>query len=232
MNQPFRVSTGLKDLIGQGLITNDYVAVFELVKNSFDAHARSVRIVFLPDKIIIADDGKGMSRDDVTGKWLFVAYSAKRDGTEDLDYRHDIGQRRRHAYAGAKGVGRFSCDRLGQKLTLYSRAKGHGVQKLKVDWRLYEEDAKSEFGRVGVSLEERQEFPNSIAKYAGSTGTILKIQCLRSNWDRSNLLGLRRELAKLINPFQSDSDNFQIIIDAPSEALRDKAKKRIATVAR
>ena len=223
MTRPFRVSTGLKDLIGQGLITNDYVAVFELVKNSFDAHARTVQVVFLEDKLIIADDGKGMSHGDITGKWLFVAYSAKRDGTEDLDYRHDIGRRRRHAYAGAKGVGRFSCDRLGEKLTLHSRAEGHSIQVLNVDWTQYEEDAKREFSEIGLSLEEEDEFPESIAQYAGSTGTILEIQRLRSDWNRESLLGLRRELAKLINPFQSDSDDFSIVIDAPSEAESDQA---------
>ncbi|MDE2821884.1 MAG: ATP-binding protein, partial [Chloroflexota bacterium] len=224
MTRPFRVSTGLKDLIGQGLITNDYVAVFELVKNSFDAHARTVKVVFLEDKLIIADDGKGMSHGDITGKWLFVAYSAKRDGTEDQDYRHDIGRRRRHVYAGAKGVGRFSCDRLGEKLTLHSRAEGHSVQVLTVDWTRYEEDAKREFSEIGLSLEEQDEFSESIAQYAGPTGTILEIQRLRSDWTRESLLGLRRELAKLINPFQSDSNDFNIVIDAPSEADRDKAE--------
>ena len=44
MQKPFKVSTGLKNLIGQELITNDFVAVFELVKNSFDAHADSVHV--------------------------------------------------------------------------------------------------------------------------------------------------------------------------------------------
>lgn len=77
--QPFRVSTGLKDLIGRDLITDDFVAVFELVKNSFDAHAKSVRITFEDDRIIIADNGKGMSRKAILEKWLFVAYSAKRE---------------------------------------------------------------------------------------------------------------------------------------------------------
>ena len=222
MIRPFRVSTGLKDLIGQGLITNDYVAVFELVKNSFDAHARLVRVVFLPDKIVIADDGKGMSRRDITDKWLFVAYSAKRDGTEDQDYRHDIG-RRRHAYAGAKGVGRFSCDRLGQALTLHSHADGHPVAVLDIDWTRYEEDAKREFGEIGVSLAERREFSGSIAQYASRTGTILEIQRLRSAWDRDRLTGLRRELAKLINPFESDGNDFNIVIEAPSETEADQA---------
>jgi hypothetical protein len=35
----FDVSTGLKRVIGRDLITDDEVAIFELVKNSFDAGA-------------------------------------------------------------------------------------------------------------------------------------------------------------------------------------------------
>lgn len=222
MTQPFRVSAGLKDLIGQGLITNDNVAVFELVKNSFDAHARSVKVVFLTDRIIIADDGKGMSNQDITDKWLFVAYSAKSDGTEDRDYRHEIGPRRHHAYAGAKGVGRFSCDRLGQTLTLHSRAKGQPVQVLEVDWTLYEEDAKREFSEIGVTLGERSDFSEAAAEYAAPTGTVLEIQALRSAWDREKLLNLRRELAKLINPFQSNANDFKIVVQAPDEEEKDR----------
>ena len=91
VQEPFRISTGLKDLIGRNLITNDFVAVFELVKNSFDAHAREVRIYFDDNRIVISDNGKGMSQTDILEKWLFVAYSAKRDGTEDKDYRSKIG---------------------------------------------------------------------------------------------------------------------------------------------
>lgn len=113
----FRVSAGLKDLIGRELIVDDFVAVFELVKNSFDAHASQVKLVFFADRLVVADNGKGMSRADIRDKWLFVAYSAKREGTEDDDYRDKIGERG-HPFAGAKGVGRFSCDRLGSALLL------------------------------------------------------------------------------------------------------------------
>lgn len=80
---PIRVSSKLKDLIGRDLITDDFVAVFELVKNSFDAHASNVRLYFDDNKIVIADNGKGMSHDAILKRWLFLAYSAKRDGTED-----------------------------------------------------------------------------------------------------------------------------------------------------
>ena len=114
----FRISSGLKSIIGRDLITNDFVAIFELVKNSFDAKATHVKIVFdLENKenaaIYIADNGKGMSDVDIRDKWLFVAYSAKKSGEEDRDAKR--------VYAGSKGVGRFSCDRLGRTLVLESK---------------------------------------------------------------------------------------------------------------
>jgi HSP90 family molecular chaperone len=119
----FRISSGLKSIIGRELITDDFIAIFELVKNSFDAHASEVEITFenitkKNGKIIITDNGKGMNYDDLMNKWLFVAYSAKKDGTEDLDYRSKLHSK--FFFAGAKGIGRFSCDKLGSKLRLVS----------------------------------------------------------------------------------------------------------------
>src|SRR5438876_9393124 len=109
----FRVSSALKAIIGKELITDDFIAVFELVKNSFDAQATRVDIVFTAltsenPKIVIQDNGIGMDDEDIRDKWLFVAYSAKRF---ESDYRNKIHSNR--IFAGAKGIGRFSCDRLG-----------------------------------------------------------------------------------------------------------------------
>ena len=222
MLRPFRVSTGLKDLIGRDLITNDFVAVFELVKNSFDARATSVRIYFDTDKIVITDNGKGMSEADILDKWLFVAYSAKREGTEDTDYRDDISQRGR-AYAGAKGVGRFSCDRLGSRLQLSSRSKGCSVQVLDVNWTRYEKDARKEFGKIKVRLSEVSQFPNPETQPESESGTVLAISNLRSIWDRAKLQRLKRELMKLINPFDEESPGFQIEIIASGQRTDDEA---------
>lgn len=60
----FKISSALKDIIGRDLITDDFIAVFELVKNSFDAYATQVDIYFVDiygnnPKIIIKDNGKG-----------------------------------------------------------------------------------------------------------------------------------------------------------------------------
>ena len=59
----FRISSALKNIIGSDLISDDFIAVFELVKNSYDAHATKVEIIFediysKDAKIIIKDDGK------------------------------------------------------------------------------------------------------------------------------------------------------------------------------
>ncbi|ALJ11534.1 ATP-binding protein [Sphingopyxis macrogoltabida] len=88
-------------MLGRELITNDEVAIFELVKNSFDAGADKVQLYFGEDCVLIADNGSGMSYDDVTGKWLFVAYSAKRDGNDD-DFRDRTGHQVKNALLSSK----------------------------------------------------------------------------------------------------------------------------------
>lgn len=223
ISKPFKISTGLKDLIGRDLITDDFVAVFELVKNSFDAHAKTVNIRFENNRIVISDDGKGMSQDDILNKWLFVAYSAKLDGSEDKDYRRKKSESSR-TFAGSKGVGRFSCDRLGSKLTMSTKAIGKPVQTLVVDWTKYEQDPKTEFETINVEITESSEFPQTLSPNS-ETGTVLKIESLRADWDREKLQGLKRELMKLINPFTQRSSDFQIRLRAKDQIAKDNSDK-------
>lgn len=231
----FRISSALKNLIGKELITNEYVAVFELVKNSFDAYAKKVEIIFenIYDedlerrKIIIKDNGKGMNYDDLVNKWLFVAYSAKADGTEDentadkSDYRNRIKASR--VFAGAKGIGRFSCDRLGKNLNLIS-IKDEAIPKIEnlvVEWEKFEKDPLKDFISISVRHQELINQPYKDIKY----GTILEITGLRDIWNRETLLKLKHFLEKLINPNQeNDSSNFTIEIIAKEEQKLDKEK--------
>lgn len=217
----FKVSSALKNLVGQDLIRNNNIAIFELVKNSYDAFASKVVIDFEPDKITISDDGKGMSIDDLKNKWLFLAYSAKKDGTEDIEeekkksYRDRIN---RH-YAGAKGVGRFSCDRLGAKLDLFTKTKVQStVEHLAVNWSDFEEDQKKEFISINVNHEVLNEDLFSSKKQ--ESGTILEITNLRDSWNRDAILELKRSLEKLINPF-SEKISFNIEIRCVAEKKRD-----------
>ncbi|URI09424.1 ATP-binding protein [Aquincola tertiaricarbonis] len=222
----FDVSTGLKRVLGRELITDDEVAIFELVKNSFDANANTVRLHFEEDQIVIADNGDGMSYEDLTGKWLFVAYSAKRSGRPDGDFRN-VAADRRH-YAGSKGIGRFSSDRLGASVLVQSRKKGQSklVQCLLVDWDLFENDAKEHFDRIPVTHAEQEKFdlPKDLRNFEPelSHGTVITIRQLRRPWPRPRLLDLKASLAKLINPFGQEIDGFGIHLSVPAERAEDK----------
>jgi signal transduction histidine kinase len=210
--------------LGRELITDDEVAIFELVKNSFDAGARQVYIHFGDDEITIADDGNGMSLDDLQNKWLFVAYSAKREGNQprDDDFRDQAADRRH--YAGSKGIGRFSSDRLGALLVLQTRARTETngpVHTVEVDWSKFEQDDTRLFGRVGLSYRTEDSFdlPTGVPQLAH--GTRVEIRALQKKWSRSDLLQLKAGLAKLINPFGSQVDGFDIHLVVPSEQPKD-----------
>ncbi|MEQ9440947.1 MAG: ATP-binding protein [Cyclobacteriaceae bacterium] len=221
----FKISAALKNIIGSDLISDDFIAVFELVKNAYDAHATRVEIRFEQintesAKIIIKDNGKGMNYNDLINKWLFVAYSAKQEGTEEegYDYRDKIKVKR--AYAGAKGIGRFSCDRLGRHLYLETikDEEGAKAEVLYTNWDKFEGDIKNEFVNISV-LHDTIEKSN----YGLKHGTVLEITSLKSEWHRKKFLELKDALAKLINPnTQSEDDKFEIELIVPDEVKSDE----------
>lgn len=220
----FKISSALKNLIGSDLITDNFVAVFELVKNSFDARATEVKITFEDiytknAKIIIQDNGKGMDNEDLNEKWLFLGYSAKRDNTED--YRDKIKSGR--VYAGAKGVGRFSCDRLGKFLNLItiSEKPKSKIENIFVDWAKFEENQKILFDKIPVVQSEL-----SKTKYDLKHGTVLEITGVPNDfWNRDNFKRLKEKLSKLIRPDLNATDQvqkFKITLSVPDELDEDR----------
>jgi len=238
----FRISSGLKNIIGKELITDDFIAIFELVKNSYDANAKKVQIIFENikpqnkdngSKIFIIDDGDGMTLNDIQNKWLFIAHSEKKDlkniEKNEIDFRDKIQKKR--IKAGAKGIGRFSCDRLGAELNLITK-KGHEkiFHKLYTNWNKFEEDTTKEFQTVKVdydyldNLNEEDALP--IQNF--EKGTILEIYNLNSDWDSDKILKLKRYLQRLINPIEENEFyEFEIILRATEFLTEDeKAKKK------
>lgn len=212
----FKVSSGLKNLIGRELITDQYIAIFELVKNGYDAGASKVDVIFEntksidASKIIIVDNGSGMSLDDINNKWLFVAFSEKNIKKVDNG----------RTYAGAKGVGRFSCDRLGSKLILTTKKKGCPTEKIIIEWDKFEEDTE----KLMMEIQVQHETVND-CKYIKESGTVLEILNLHDVWDRNSLIHLKRSLEKLIDPNQNIVDkNFNIELKAEDEKLEDLLK--------
>lgn len=219
----FKISSALKDLVGKDLITSDNVAIFELVKNSYDAYASKVDITFADDKIIIADNGKGMSFNEIKNKWLFLGFSEKKDSSEESDKQHSYRDNIKRFYAGAKGIGRFSCDRLGRYMTMTTCTEGSiTAERIYVDWKEFEKDQSIEFGEIKVGHETVNvppKFPQQ-----KSQGTIIELTGLHDEetpWTRKHLLELKRSLEKLINPI-SETNDFAIEIFCKREEEEDK----------
>ncbi len=229
----FRISAALKNIIGSDLISDDYIAIFELVKNAYDAHASRVEILFdqinTPNaKIVIKDNGKGMNYDDLINKWLFVAYSAKKEGTEEESYNYRDKIKVKRAYAGAKGIGRFSCDRLGGTLYLETIKNGENaeVETLLTEWDKFEEDIKDEFVNISVLHDTINK-----SSYGLEHGTVLEITNLKSEWNREKLLKLKGDLAKLINPnTQPENDQFEIELIVPDEQREDESRSEYGEI--
>jgi len=218
----FKISSALKDLVGKDLITSDNIAIFELVKNSYDAYASKVVITFADDKITIADNGKGMTYGEIEDKWLFVGYSEKKD-IDVEEKQHSYRDKIKRYYAGAKGIGRFSCDRLGRYMTMTTRSQESSItERIVVDWKKFEKDQKVEFGNIKVSHEvvtSQVSFPLN-----ENHGTIIEVTCLNDEetpWTRKHLLELKRSLEKLINPI-SETNDFAIEIVCEREKEEDQ----------
>lgn len=217
----FRVSAGLKNIIGRDLISDKFIAVFELVKNSYDAGASKVNISFLTsdhgdEQIIISDNGCGMNYDDIIQKWLFVAYSEKKvQNRNEKSYREEI----KREVAGAKGVGRFSCDRLGATLQLVTKTESDTItHTVDVDWNKFELDDSQEFMEIPVDYSVATALPSGFSK-----GTTLIVRNLREDWDRDAILRLKRSLMKLISPDANLGEvPFDIEIFAPLEKVNDE----------
>lgn len=230
----FRTNILLKSIIGKDLITDDNVAVLELVKNSFDAGSKEVEIIFentIPLQtdsgykkknnaiIIIKDSGSGMSEYDLINKWLNIAYSEKR--TKKNQYNRML--------AGNKGVGRFSCDRLGKELILYTKKKDNPLLKLSIDWTKFEKinDINKNIQDINFSLEEitLKKLKEDTNIDIFENGTILYIKNLREVWHADNLISLKQQLERFINPNQNfEADKFDIKIIAKEYLKYDKDK--------
>lgn len=205
-----RARSHLLQLLGEELIGDDRLAIFELVKNSYDADATAVSIVadLRPrgdQSIVVEDNGSGMTLDDITGKWLELATDSRR---KDRSVR----SRRFHRLPlGEKGVGRIASFKLGRFVTLTTRAAGAAEYEVRIDW--------DELIAQGPYLEDLKVrvIPRSQPRFFRdkSTGTRIEISELRrKDWTRGDLRKLYRLVTSLASPFQTP-DQFVVRFSAP-----------------
>lgn len=223
----FRANAGIKDIIGRGLILDDNIAIIELIKNSKDAASPNVKLHFKektgssPSELILKDFGHGMTIDDIREKWLNIAYSEKKVANSERD----------KPLAGSKGVGRFSCDRLGEELTLYTKSTRGQYIKLPINWALFEtgsRDAEISTVKLQYEILSESDFLSEIGEIEYISGTVLKISKLRASWGNRKLYSLKSELEKFISDPDSGFEVSLKIHDAPEVAIKNTVFEELA----
>lgn len=198
--------------IGDQLISGPEAAIIELVKNAYDADAKSVLIKLSPPspdtnggQIAVCDNGHGMSYEDVVGRWFEPATDEK------LKRNLSPGGRR---MLGAKGIGRFAASRLGRKTVLRTwSSKDQEMEEtvVAVDWEDFSADKYLDSIDIPI---ERSASRNSVS------GVEMTISDLRDTWSKSRLERLVRELRRVASPSLTEK-SFSIHLDLSDFTTED-----------
>jgi len=207
-------STILKAL-GEELNSTPELGLLELVKNSYDADAKTCTITLSNVEkeggtITIEDDGDGMSIEDIDDSWLVVGSSKK-----NTDSMTRLGR----IPAGSKGLGRLAALRLGSETTLTTKAKNSGAGKLEINWNDYKDTRL--VNDVILQIEE--------STWTGQEekGTVVRIDKLQQGLNKATIKRLARSLILLADPFSTGENSFNPILVSPEfKDLEALVKKR------
>ncbi|HLZ77145.1 sensor histidine kinase [Phenylobacterium sp.] len=219
----FRPRARIIRTIGDQLISGPEAAVIELVKNAYDADASEVSVKFFPPltvgagRIVITDDGHGMTLSDIEEKWMEPATAAKVVGRRS--------PKKDRVMMGSKGIGRFAAAKLGGKMGLSSVsgdvAPRDEVLIPEIDWSIFSSEAYLD--KVAIDFFKQ--------KTEVASGTEIEVRELNEPWPEAKLRKLHVELRRLIPPLKSgDEDSgFRIYLDL-SELTRETAGFDGATI--
>lgn len=193
---PFKPRARLLQLLGDQLIGNSRLAVFELVKNAYDADADLVT-VSINDldtdnaNILVEDDGDGMSLETIENIWLVP-------GDDHREKQKQSGKRTHKGRLplGEKGLGRFAAHKLGDKIDIVTRASGEPECVIDIDWNILLEKKYLSEAVVNVSTREPLTFIGDV------TGTQITVSKLRGKkWVRGEVRRLYRQILSISSPF-------------------------------
>jgi len=228
---PFKVSARTARLIGRENIASSKGAIIELVKNGYDADSPLSLIYFnsKEDTLYIIDAGEGMTQEIIENHWMTI-------GTDNK--ANNIFTQAGRVKAGAKGIGRFALDKLGDKCEMITKfdSKKHSsddgsiVYIWKVDWKKFDDANSKVIGDIEAELETKQQFDlkqyileeinnqrvqKIIKKFSFEHGTVLKITQLRDKWDDFYIEQVYDDLEVLVPP--KEQSGFQLFLFSQTE---------------
>ena len=211
----FTVDTHLFRELGELLVGRDSTALVELIKNAYDADATSVTVtgyqLHHPEegRIIIVDDGIGMTPEQFKEGFLRIASRLKEDGS-----RRSLLYKRR--YTGAKGIGRLAAHKLAKHLRIISvpsseTSPDSSITDASIDWDVVEaqETLDDLSATDAIQIEPAQRVGAN-----SKQGTTIELTRLRRKWTPA-------ERARFFSEIQTFSPP-TVLIEPPALAGDDR----------
>lgn len=131
----FKTKARTVELLGRKQIRDSVTAIAELMKNAYDADATALRVEFNTKsenpRVIIADNGSGMTQNDIESKWLVLGTSSK---THRRARKTPFGR----PLMGAKGIGRLAASAVGKQLWMFTKTTNSLWNIVYIHWSLFE----------------------------------------------------------------------------------------------
>ncbi|MBE8570470.1 sensor histidine kinase [Vibrio sp. OPT46] len=171
----FEVDAQLIRELGERLVSRNHIGISELIKNSYDADSPLVEVILSnvtnhdlrTSELTIVDSGSGMSFETVKNRWMIIGTSNKRENPISPIFGRPV--------TGNKGIGRFACQRLAERLELETCSKtddGYEYTKVQFEWDDFE---------PGVSLSKVNCEYETYTDKMGKAGTTLRLKGLREH---------------------------------------------------
>ncbi len=203
-----KAKSHILSLLGEELIGSDSLAIFELVKNSYDADAENVKVSFIDlnssnQKIIIEDDGSGMSPEIIEKVWLTIGTDFKRGKNRKESDKYG------RVSFGNKGVGRLAVHKLAKEIELETQQIGEFFSnKLTINWPTLI-SSKEFIQELEVEVET---LPN--LNFDKGQGTRITLsQLTTKKWSKRAFRDLVRKIKNIQNPFKELESNFNVTIE-------------------
>jgi signal transduction histidine kinase len=230
----------LLTMLGDQLIKNERIALVEIIKNSYDADASWVKVTFEgfgdgfglsnASKIIVEDDGDGMTKDVLENDWVKPATPIKklRKGSQDATPKG-------RKIQGEKGIGRFAILKLGKTISITTRPKNEQREFiLGLDLSRYDDEFLSEDGKAKELLLKDIDVTLEVVDSASTIrpvtislghrkirrlqhGTRIEITHLRGTWDQEKVEGVYGDLIRIQSIFD-DQHRVKDSKDQPKES--------------
>jgi signal transduction histidine kinase len=186
--------------LGEELNPNVDQGILELVKNSYDADARSCTVALINTakpggRIEVRDNGDGMTVEQIKKGWFVLGSSSKNQSV-----RTRLGR----VPAGDKGLGRLAALRMGREAIMITRPRGSSSEfVVSINWARY--DKANLVEQVEIPIEERP-------RTKVSPGTEIILINVRDAIGRTQAKRLARAMILLSDPFTDGASGFTPIL--------------------